>query len=90
MPTFPVVCGPFAGMTEAQLRAALALAQTAYIEIMTGGKAVTLSYAQGDGAKSVTRQMTSPAGVLAFIMMLEQALGICGSRRRPLRPVYGP
>jgi hypothetical protein len=90
MPTFPVPCGPFYGMTQAQLQAALAQAQAAYIALMTGQKGVTFSYAQGDGAKSVTYQATSLANILAFIMMLEQALGIPGSRRRPLRPVYGP
>jgi len=90
MTVFPVPCGIFAGMTQAQLEAALAAAQAAYIELMTGKKGVTFSYTQGDGAKSVTYQATSVANITAFIMQLQQALGLCCGRRRPLRPVYGP
>lgn len=90
MAVFPVPCGPFAGMTQAQLQALLAKAQTAYFDLMTGNKNVTLSYSQGDGAKSVTKQMTSVANLTAFMMMIQQALGMPCGRRRPLRPVYGP
>lgn len=90
MAVFPVPCGPFQGMTQAQLQALLVQAQTAYTEVMLGGKNVTLSYSQGDGAKSVTRQMTSTQNVLMFIMMIQRALGLCCGQRRPLRPVYGP
>lgn len=88
MPTFPVTCGIFAGMTQAQLQALLARAQEAYANLMLGQQNVSLSYTQGDGAKSITRQMTSPQNALVFIMMLEQALGICCARRRPIRPIY--
>lgn len=87
---FPVPCGPFAGMTQAQLQALLAQAQQAYVDVMLGNKNVSLSYTQGDGAKAVTKQMTSQANVLAFIMMVERALGMPCARRRPIRPVYGP
>jgi hypothetical protein len=89
MPTFPVRCGPFAGMTEAQLLVLQTQAQTALTEVMLGSKNVTLSYASGDGNKSVTRQMTSVQNVQMFLMMVQQALGT-GGRRSPLRPVYAP
>ena len=43
---------PLAGMTQVQLQAALVAAQKAYIELMTGGRTVELSYAQGDGSRT--------------------------------------
>lgn len=90
MACFPVPCGPFAGMTQAQLQALLVKTQAAYADLMLGNKNVSLSYTQGDGAKSVTKQMTSTANIYAFQMMVMQALGMPCGRRRPLRPVYGP
>ncbi len=88
MAVFPVPCGPFAGMTQAQLLALQAQAQQAYFDLMMGNKNVTLSYAQGNGTKSVTRQMTSVANIMAFQMMIAQALGQSWGRRRPTIPVY--
>lgn len=88
MAVFPVPCGVFAGMTQAQLLALRAQAQQALADVMLGNKNVTLSYAQGDGAKSVTKQMTSVQNVQAFLMMISMALG--EGRRAPIRPVYGP
>ncbi len=88
MACFPVPCGPFVGMTRDQLLALRAQVQQAYFDIMTGNKNVTLSYAQGDGAKSVTKQMTSIANVQAMLMMIATALGEPCGRRRPILPVY--
>lgn len=88
MATFPVPCGPFAGMTQQQLQTLLAQAQQALIDVMLGNKTVSLSYAQGDGAKSVTRQMTSQGAVRSLILEIQRALGLCCARRSPLRPVY--
>lgn len=79
--------GPLAGMSTDQLQAALASAQQAYTELLTGSRGVTFGYTQGDGAKSVTFQATSPAQLTAFIQQLQRALGI-GGRRRPLRMLY--
>lgn len=90
MAVFPVPCGPFAGMTQAQLQALLVQAQTAYSQLMMGTKGVTFSYAQGDGTKAVTYQATSVSNITAFMMQIQQALGMCCGRRRPLYPVYGP
>ncbi|KKZ18101.1 phage head-tail adapter protein [Serratia marcescens] len=72
-----VNCGPLAGMTPEQLKAALAAAQEAYTELQTGNKGVSFSYAQGDGTRSVTFQGTSLANLQVFIQQLQQALGIC-------------
>lgn len=88
MVAFPVPYGTFRGMTQAQLIAIRATAVQALTDVMLGNKNVTLSYAQGDGAKSVTKQMTSVQNVRAFLMEIDQAL--FGCRRQPIRPVYGP
>ncbi|WP_295541063.1 gpW family head-tail joining protein [uncultured Pseudacidovorax sp.] len=73
------------GMTKEQLQAALASAQKAYVDLMTGAKAVTLSYTQGDGARSVTYQQTNQQQLVAFIQLLQQALGLSMRARRPIR-----
>ncbi|NHN83656.1 phage head-tail adapter protein [Acetobacter musti] len=75
-----------AGMTPDQLRAALASAQSALIQLQTGGKPVSVSYAQGDGSRSVTYTQASIAGLTALIMQLQRQLGI--GRRRALRPIF--
>ena len=71
----------FDGMSQDQLKAALSAAQTALIELQTGGRAVTLSYTQGDGAKSITRKMGTVAECSALIRQLQMALGIARPRR---------
>ena len=71
----------FEGMTRAQLVVALTAAQTALIELQTGNKAVSMSYSQGDGAKSVTRKMTTTGECRALILQLQIALGIAPRRR---------
>ncbi len=71
----------FDGMTPEQLRTALAGAQSALIDLQMGKSIVSLSYAQGDGSKSVTRKMGSVAECTALIMQLQRALGIGGRRR---------
>lgn len=78
-------CAPtgsvFDGMSREQLQAALASAQSALIELQTGRKVVTATYAQGDGNKSVTYQMTSIAGASALIYQLQAKLGLRPARR---------
>lgn len=72
-----VNCGPLAGMTPDQLRVALAAAQNAYTEMMTGQKGVSFSYTQGDGTRSVTFKPTSLENLNQFIRQIQQELGIC-------------
>jgi hypothetical protein len=75
----------FDGMSPDQLRAALNAAQTAYIQLQSGTAVVTLSYTQGDGAKSVGRRLTSPSECARLIVQLKQALGMpTGARLRRL------
>ncbi len=75
----------FAGMTTAQLQTALATAQTAYLALSTGAKAITLSYAQGDGSKSVTYNQASLGGLTMLIKQLQAQLGMTPRARRPMK-----
>jgi hypothetical protein len=77
-----------AGMTTLQLQTALANAQAAYLQLQTGSKAVTLSYTQGDGSKSVTYQQASSGGLVMLIKQLQAQLGIVHRPRRPIRFRY--
>ena len=77
-----------AGMTPAQLQVLLSTAQTAYTQLMVGGKPVTVAYSQGDGSKSVTFNMASAGNLQTWISMLQKALGLPGMSRRPMRPVF--
>lgn len=75
----------FAGMSTAQLQAALGVAQQAYLDITSGAKAVTINYTQGDGSKSVTYQQTSVPNLIMLIKQLQAQLGIVRRGRRPVR-----
>jgi hypothetical protein len=77
-----------AGMTPAQLQAALAAAQQAYTELMTGSKAVDLSYAQGDGSKHVRYTEANVQNLVAFISELRAQLGQTQRARRPITFYY--
>ncbi len=80
----------FAGMSTAQLQAALAAAQQAYIDLSTGAKVVTASYTQGDGAKSVTYTAAQLPQLTALIRQLQMQLGLLpnGGGRRPMRFIF--
>lgn len=76
---------PLAGMTVDQLRAALAAAQNAYVQLMTGVRAVELSYAQGDGSRTVKYEKVDQQMLEQFIEMLKLQLGMPTQRRRALK-----
>jgi len=76
-----------AGMTPAQLKAALAQAQAALLQLQTGAKIQTVSYAQGDGNRSVTYTQASISGLTALIMQLQRQLNP-HIRRKALRPQF--
>lgn len=78
----------FAGMSQQQLQAALASCQQAYIDLQSGGKVASVSYAQGDGSRAVTYTQANMAALAALIKQLQQQLGMPGVRRRALRPVF--
>jgi hypothetical protein len=74
-----------AGMSTVQLRAALTAAQQAYTDLVTGSKVASVSYAQGDGNKSVQYTPASLPNLTAFIKLLQAQLGIVTTPRRPVR-----
>lgn len=75
-------------MSRAQLQEALNRAQQAYIELSTGSKGVSFSYAQGDGTRSVTYQQTDIGQLMGLIQLLQTQLGIVPRTRRALRFRY--
>ncbi|CRE61797.1 MULTISPECIES: gpW family head-tail joining protein [Yersinia] len=75
-------------MSRAQLQEALNRAQQAYIELSTGAKGVSFSYAQGDGTRSVTYQPTDIGQLMGLIQLLQAQLGIVKHPRRALRFRY--
>ena len=84
------ISSPYYGMTDAQLMAAIASAQQAYLQLRTGTKVVNVSYAQGGGSRSATFQQTDMANLRMLISELQQALnpGVRIRRRRPMTPYY--
>ncbi|MGP2469121.1 gpW family head-tail joining protein [Yersinia sp. 2540 StPb PI] len=75
-------------MSRAQLEEALNRAQQAYIELSSGAKGVSFSYAQGDGTRSVTYQQTDIGTLMGFIQLLQAQLGIVKRPRRAIRFRY--
>ena len=82
MERFNPATSVLAGMTTDQLTAALTAAQGALVQLMTGTKVVTVSYTQGDGAKSVGYAQAEIGSLTMFIRQLQAQLGIiCRPRR---------
>ncbi|MFW5401710.1 gpW family head-tail joining protein [Yersinia sp. 1252 StPb PI] len=75
-------------MSRAQLEEALNRAQQAYIELSSGAKGVSFSYAQGDGTRSVTYQQTDIGILMGLIQFLQAQLGIVKRPRRAIRFRY--
>ena len=82
---------PLYGMTDAQLQAALSKAQAALVDLRTGSKVVSVSYAQGEGSRSATFMQTDQANLRMFIAQLLAALnpGVRMRRRRYITPLFG-
>ena len=72
------------GMTQDQLRAALTAAQTAYTELVTGAKVVSVAYTQADSSRSVQFSKTTTQDLVQFIQLLQLKLGLTRGRR-PVR-----
>ena len=75
-------------MSRAQLEEALNRAQQAYIELSSGAKGVSFSYAQGDGTRSVTYQQTDIETLMGLIQLLQAQLDIVKRPRRAIRFRY--
>lgn len=80
------------GISLADLQSQLSATQTALLQLGSGQKVVTVSYAQGNGSKSVTYSQASMANIRATIMELQAAIdrlqGGSGRVRRPTRPFF--
>lgn len=69
-------------MTDtATLQARLTDAEAAYHALMLGGKAVTLSYSQGNGTKAVTYTPADAARLAGYIASLQRQIGLTSRRR---------
>ena len=87
-PPFNPATSLLAGMDTAGLRASLAAAQQAYIDLSTGAKGESYSYTQGDGSKSVTYTRANLPALANIIQLLQSQLGIVPRARRPIRFWY--
>ena len=82
-------CGPLAGMSDADLQAALAKAQKAYVNLQCGSQAESLAYTQGGNQHQVTYTRANLSQLVQLIAQLRQALGLTTRTRRAIRPVFG-
>jgi len=80
--------GLLAGRPVAQLQVDLAAAQNAYVELSTGAKVVSASYAQGAGSRTVSYTPADMGALQNLIRSLQQQLGITPRARAPIRPVF--
>src|SRR5260364_186788 len=80
--------GVLAGMQRAQLERALADAQQAYLLLSTGSKYESVSFAQGDGSKSVIYTRANLAQLVMLIKTLQAQLGLIPRARAPLRFLF--
>jgi hypothetical protein len=71
------------GLPRATLQQMLSDAQTAYMQLITGGKPVTVSY---DG-KSVSYTAANQADLVQYIGLIQRCLGV-NPGRRALRPYF--
>jgi gpW protein len=85
---FDITQTPLVGVPTATLQLWLAQAQAALQNFMIGGNPISLSYTQGDGSRSVTRNITSAAALQNWIGLLNMALGNTPRVRRPIRPYF--
>lgn len=76
------------GMPKEQLQQSLANCQLALIQLQSGAKVASVSYAQGDGSRSVSYTQANMPGLTVMIQQLQRQLGIPGVRRGALRPVF--
>ncbi len=74
------------GVAPATLQLWLGQAQQALQNLVTGAQAVTLSYAQGTGNRSVTYSRTNVGDLRAWIGEIQAALGV--RTRRPIGVMF--
>lgn len=70
-----------AGMDTSVLQARLTQMQQDYLDLSSGRRIMSASYAQGDGSKSVTYSMSNIGQLTMAIRQLQAQLGIIDSPR---------
>lgn len=74
-----------AGMDPAILTANLVKLQQIYLDLSSGGKGESFSYAQGDGSKAVTYSRANIGQLTMAIRQLQAQLGIIDAPRRAIK-----
>lgn len=73
-----------AGMATEDLQAQLAALQKAYLDLSSGAKAVSVSYDQGGGAKTVSFTEAELPNLVQAIRLVQAQLGLVTHPRRAL------
>lgn len=76
------------GLTTEQLQALFEQIRQAIINLQLGRREVTVSYAQGDGSKSVTYSGADLAGLNLLLRYVGNALGMPMRRRRAIGVMF--
>lgn len=80
------------GVDIAVLQSRLAALQQAYLDLSSGGKLEVVSYAQGDGNKSVTYSRTNIGALTQAIITVQTQIdslnGVKKNRRAAIRPFF--
>lgn len=71
----------FVGLSQSQLQTLLTQTQEAISALVTGGKPVSVAFAQGDGSKSVTYTPANLPELRMRARILAELLGLRGPRR---------
>ena len=77
-----------AGLDTSELRTRLQAMQRDYMDLASGRKLQSASYAQGDGSKSVTYTAAELPALGQLIRTLQAQLGDINTPRRALRPRF--
>lgn len=77
-----------AGMDTAVLTANLAKLQQIYLDLSSGQKGESFSYAQGDGSKAVTYSRANISQLTMAIRQLQAQLGVIEAPRRAMRVYF--
>lgn len=88
LPVGPSRPGLFDGMPRAELEAALSAAQRALLALQSGSSVASVSFGQGETSRSVTYRTTDTSKLIVLIAQIQRALGIAGTRRRPMRIAF--
>lgn len=80
------------GINTATLQAQLARMQQDYLDLLSGRKVESASYAQSDGSRAITYTKANIADLTAAILtvqtQIDRANGLRMGRRAPVRPFF--